>query len=206
MLADLLLRRDRRPRVPRHGLYPDDGLEFLSSRERAIWRAATRAMRGGSTACAYYCANLVFATGTAVHTNLNVLPPAGHGLSLTEFGISFDGVTASAVPVLVEIGTGTQAVAGTGAASPPTPVQVRGRTTTGQAPTSAHNFTAEPTVQTVLRQWLISPNGGLFVYPLPLGREIECDSSGGTAKALFARVTGAATVNSRCYMEVEALG
>lgn len=163
-------------------------------------------MRGGSTAAAYYCANLVFATGTAVHTNLNVIAPAGHGLSLVEFGISFDGVTASAVPVLVEIGTGTQGAAGTGAASAPTPVLVRGRATGGSAPTEAHNFTAEPTTQTVLRQWLVTPNGGLLIYPLPLGREIECDSSGGTAKALFARVTSAATVNSRCYMEVEALG
>lgn len=163
-------------------------------------------MRGGSTAAAYYCANLVFATGTAVHTNLSVISPAGHGLSLVEFGISFDGVTASAVPVLVEIGTSTQAGAGTGAASAPTPVLVRGRATGGSAPTEAHNYTAEPTVQTVLRQWLVSPNGGLFVYPLPLGREIECDSSAGTAKALFCRVTSAATVNSRCYFEVEALG
>lgn len=201
-----LLLRDRRPRVPKQNLYPDEGLEFLTRRERAIWKAATRSVSGGSTAAAYYCANLVFATGTAVHTNLNVIAPAGHGLCLTEFGISFDGVTASAVPVLVEIGTGTQGAAGTGAASPPTPVLVRGRATGGSAPTEAHNFTAEPTTQTVLRQWLISPNGGLFVYPLPLGREIECDSSAGTAKALFCRVTSAATVNSRCYMEVEALG
>jgi hypothetical protein len=200
-----LLFRDRRPRVPKRNLYPDEGLEFLTTRERAIWRAATRQMRGGSTTAAFYAANLVFATGTAVHTNLNVLPPSQHGLSLVEFGISFDGVTASAVPVLVEIGTGTQAGAGTGAASPPTVVQVRGRATTGTVPTLIHNCTVEPTAQTVLRQWLVSPNGGLFVYPLPLGREIECDSSGGTAKALFARVTSAATVNSRCYMEVENL-
>lgn len=159
-----------------------------------------------ATAAAYYIGNLVFATGTAVHTNLNVIAPAGHGLSLVEFGISFDGVTASAVPVLVEVGTGTQSVAGTGAASPPTAVQVRGRSTGGQAPTAIHNCTVEPQVQTVLRQWLISPNSSTLIYPLALGREIECDSSGGTAKALFARVTSAATVNSRCYMEVEALG
>lgn len=205
-MRDLLL-RDRRPVWARKRRYPDEGIWVPSREEYRKWRLENLPpMRGGSTACAFYCANLSFATGTAVHTNLNVISPAGHGLTLVEFAISFDGVTASAVPVLVEIGTGTQAGAGTGAASPPTPVQTRGRTTTGQAPTEAHNFTAEPTTQTVLRQWLISPNGGLFVYPLPLGREIECDSSGGTAKALFARVTGAATVNSRCYMEVEALG
>ena len=200
-----LLLRDRRPRVPKR---VRDSYFFSDGSRPARWSEEhpPPPMRGGSTACAYYCANLVFATGTAVHTNLNVIAPAGHGLALVEFGISFDGVTASAVPVLVEIGTGTQAGAGTGAASPPTPVLVRGRATGGSAPTEIHNCTAEPTAQTVLRQWLVSPNGGLFVYPLPLGREIECDSSGGTAKAIFARVTSAATVNSRCYMEVEALG
>jgi hypothetical protein len=163
-------------------------------------------MRGGATAAAYVCRNLVFATGTAVHTNLVAIAPAGHGLSLVEFGVSFDGVTASAVPVLVELCQSTQATAGTGAASPPAAAQVRGRSTSGSAPTVSHNHTAEPTALTVVRQWLVSPNGGLFVYPVPLGREIECDSSGGTIKALAARVTSAATVNSYCYLEVEALG
>jgi hypothetical protein len=159
-----------------------------------------------ATAAAYVCRNLVFATGTAVHTNLVAIAPAGHGLSLVEMGISFDGVTASAVPVLVELCQSTQAGGGTGAASPPTAVQVRGRSTSGQAPTVTHNHTAEPTTLTVVRQWLVSPNGGTFVYPVPLGREIECDSSSGSIKALAIRVTSAATVNSYCYMEVEALG
>lgn len=158
-----------------------------------------------ATAAAYVCRNLVFAAGTALHTNLYVTAPAGHGLSLVEIGISFDGVTASAVPVLVEICTQT-GTAGTGAASPPAAAQVRGRVTTGQAPTVAHNFTAEPGTPLVVRQWYVSPNGGTFIYPVPLGREIECDASGGTIKGISIRTTPAAAVNTVCYMEVEAIG
>lgn len=200
-----LLLRDRRPPWARKRRVADDGI-WLPREEYRKWRRSNLPpMRGGSTAAAYYAGNASFATGTAIHTNLSVISPAGHGLAMTEFGISFDGVTASAVPVLIEIGTSTQAGAGT-AGSTPTAVLVRGRATGGSAPTASANYTAEPTVQTVLRQWLLSPNGGLLIYPLPLGREIECDSSGGTAKAFFARVTSAATVNSRCYMEVEAVG
>lgn len=200
-----IIRRER-PSWARKRL--DEGeppFPLRTRREHAVWRAA-RGARGGSTAAAYYCSNLSFATGTAVHTALYVLSPAGHGLTLVEAAISFDGVTASAVPVLVELCTTTNAGAGTPAASPPTPVQVRGAVTGGSAPTVTHNFTVEPTVLVQVRQWLVSPNGGLFVYPLPLGREIEALASAGAIKGLALRVTSAATVNARCYMEVEALG
>lgn len=163
-------------------------------------------MTGAATPCAYVCRNLVFAAPAAAHTVLNAISPAGHGLSLVELGISFDGVTASAVPVTVELCQSTQGAAGTGAASPPAAVQTRGRGTGGSAPTVAHNFTAEPTTLTVIRQWFVSPNGGLFIYPLPLGREVECDASGGTIKALALRITPPATVNCLAYMEVEAAG
>lgn len=163
-------------------------------------------IRGASTAAAYVTQNLVFSAATGLKTVLNTIAPAGHGLSLVEFGISFDGVTASAVPAVVQICQSTQAGAGTGAASFPTPVQVRGVATGGSAPTGAHNYTAEPTTLTVIRQWFVSPNGGLFVYPVPLGREIECHSSGGTIKALCIRINTTATVNCLAYMEVEALG
>lgn len=159
-----------------------------------------------ATAAAYVARNLIFAAPAAVHTVLNVISPAGHGLSLVEFGISFDGVTSSAIPVLVEVCQSTQGAAGTPAASPPTPVQVRGRSTSGSAPTSGHNYTGEPTTLTVVRQFYVTPTGGLFIYPVPLGREIECDSSVGTVRALALRITPPATVNCLAYMEVEALG
>lgn len=158
-----------------------------------------------ATAAAYRVRNsTIFAAPASVRTLLNVIAPAGHGLSLTEFGISFDGVTASAVPCFIELCTSTQGVTGTPVAG--AVGQVRGRTTTGQAPTVGTNYTVEPQTLVSLCSWYVSPNGGTFIYPLPLGREIECDSSGGTLRALALRITPTATVNVTAYMEVEALG
>jgi hypothetical protein len=215
-VALTIIRRDRPPwqRKPRRIGDARDFDDYLAlkygggqipSHERAM-RRAMRPIGGGSTAAAYVARNLVFAAPAAVHTVLNVIAPAGHGLALTEVAVSFDGVTATAVPITVELCQSTQGAAGTPAASPPTPVQVRGRSTGGSAPTSGHNYTGEPTTLTVIRQWFITPVGGLMVYPLPLGREIECDSSGGTVKALALRITPGAIVNCLAYMEVEAVG
>ena len=163
-------------------------------------------MRGGSTAAAYAASSAtIFAAPAAVHTLMNVISPAGHGLTLVEFGVSFDGVTASAVPCLVELCQSTQAGAGTAGTST-APVQIRGRATAGSAPTAGYNYTAEPTTLTRIKHWYVSPNGGLFIYPVPLGREVECDSSAGTIKSLCVRITPSATVNVAGYMEVEALG
>ncbi len=163
-------------------------------------------VQGGSTSCAYVTKNLTFSAATGAKTALNTIAPAGHGLALVEFGISFNGVTASDVPALVEVCTSTQAGAGTSAASVPTVIQTRGKATSGSAPTAGHNYTAEPTTLVSVRQWYVSPNGGLLIYPLPLGREIECESSGGTIKALALRVNTTATVSLYAYMEVEAIG
>lgn len=146
-----------------------------------------------------------FSIATATKTALVAIAPAGHGLVLTEFGVSFDGVTASAVPATVEVVQSTQATAGTSGVSP-TITQIRGRATGGSAPTGGSNYTAEPTVLTVVKKFYVPQFMGLLVIQLPLGREIECDSSGGTIKALGIRVTTTATVNVLAYMEVEAVG
>ena len=133
------------------------------------------------------------------------IAPAGHGLSLVEFAVSMDGVTSSAVPALLEVVSSTQATAGTSGVTP-TITQIRGRTTTGSAPTGGGNYTAEPTVLVSLKRWYVPQFNGLFILQLPLGREIECDSSGGTIKALGLRINTSATVNVVGYMEVEAIG
>lgn len=159
-----------------------------------------------SVAAAYVCQSTTpFAAPAAVHTFLNVIAPAGHGLCVVEFGISFDGVTATAVPVLVELCSSTQATAGTAGVSTVV-TQIRGRTTSGSAPTMGGNYTAEPTTLVALKRWYVPAFMGLFVWQAPLGREPECDSSGGTIKSLALRITPPATVNCVGYMEVEAVG
>ena len=131
-------------------------------------------------------------------TILAVVPSTGRTLTVTELSVSFDGVTASAVPVLVELCTSTQATAGTSTGG--TISQVRGRPTTVGA-TSAINYTVEPTVLTATRQWLVTPNGGLYTVQFPLGREPEADAT--TIKAVALRITAPAIVNVRGYVEFE---
>lgn len=186
---------------------PDEP-RFETAMERRLWRLLQRQLQpigGGATAAAYAINSAIFAAGTAIHTDLVAISPSGHGLSLVEAAVSFDGVTASAVPVYMELCTSTGATGGTGGTAP-TIAQVRGRSTSGSAPTASGSHTAEPTVLVRVRSWYVSPNGGVLVYPLPLGREIECDSSGGTIKALAMRSTPPAAVNLQAYFEVEALG
>jgi hypothetical protein len=156
-------------------------------------------------AVAWSGVNAVFAATTGAKTVINAIAPAGVGLVVVAFEISFDGVTASAVPALIEICQSTQATAGTSAGSAPTAVQIRGRARTGgSVPTFGHNYTAEPTVLTPVKQWYVHPTSGLTLM-FPLGREIECDPSGGTVKAIAIRVNVSANVNVRAGMELEPL-
>ena len=147
----------------------------------------------------------VFAATAGAKTMLMAIAPAGHGLALTEISVSMDGVTASAVPATLEIVQSTQGAAGTSGVTP-TITQVRGRLTTGSAPTGGSNYTAEPTTLTRIAIFYIPQFMGTFTYQLPLGRELECDSSGGTIRALGLRINVSANVNVVGYMEVEALG
>ena len=133
-------------------------------------------------------------------TLVNLISGANRIPLLTEFSIGFDGVTASAVPVLVEVGFSTQATAGTPGSSP-TPALVRGKGASQS--TAGVEYSAEPTALTPNKHWLVTPNGGLLVIQSPLGRESEADLSGGTNKAQFLRANAPANVGARAYMEFE---
>ncbi len=130
-------------------------------------------------------------------TILSVICGSNALLRIIELGVSFDGTTATAEPVTVELCSSTQATAGT--SSSQTPVQTGGPTRTVQA-SGARNYTAEPTVLTVLKRWLVRPDGGLFVLQSPLGREPEQVT---TADALCLRCTAPASVNAQAYLEFE---
>ena len=144
-------------------------------------------------------------TATALVANTaktccNVIPGANRQCILCEVSNSFDGVTASNVPVLVELVGSTQATAGTSTAF--TPYLIRGigaATATGQT-----DYTAEPTVLTPFKHWLVTPNGGLLVIQSPLGREAQTNLSGSaTLLGIALRDNAPAVVNSRTYLEFE---
>ena len=137
-------------------------------------------------------------TAATAKTIVNVIPSANRIATIVEFGVSFDGVTASAVPVLVELVSSSQGTSGTSTAG--TINQIRGRLNTVGA-TAGVNYTAEPTTLTVIKQWLVTPYGGNLVIQFPLGREPEADAT--TNKGIAIRLTAPAAVNARGYIEFE---
>jgi hypothetical protein len=147
----------------------------------------------------YVARNTVFAMTTGAKTVLNVIAGANQPVVILEWGISFDGVTATAVPATVELCQSTQATAGTSAGSVPAIVQVGGRAITAQ-PTSGHNYTAEPTALTVIEQFFVPQFMGVFVKQYPMGLEVDTDLSGGTVKALAIRANVTANVNALAYV------
>lgn len=136
-------------------------------------------------------------TAATAKTIMNIINGTNALFRVVEWGVSFDGTSASAEPVAVEICSSTQATAGTSTSH--TIAQVGGPTRTVQA-TAARNYTAEPTVITVLKRHLVRADGGLFVVQYPLGREVEQVT---TADGILIRCTAPAAVNVQGYMEFE---
>lgn len=141
-------------------------------------------------------ANATSPSNTA-KTVINLLASAGSQATLIEFGISFDGVTATAVPILVELCLSTQATTGTSTAF--TPVQLSQFPVGAGGVTAAINYTAEPTVLTPVKQWYVPPTSG-FVMQFPLGREPATQLSGSaTAKSMAFRITTVTASGTPAY-------
>lgn len=129
---------------------------------------------------------------------LEILGDADVTACLIEFGISFNGVTASHAPILVKLRQIT--ATGTGTACTEANYQRAGKT----APQCQvkHTLTAEPTfVATVaLGQWYVTPVGGLFVMQYPLGREpVICDGSASQGLALELTSASGVTPSAAAY-------
>jgi hypothetical protein len=141
------------------------------------------------------CTGAAVATGTALKTIISVIAPAQFGVDLKKIHFGFDGVSASAVPILCELWLFT--TDGTGTAG--TVNQVYGRAITAGF-TTKYNYTIEPTGFTgPLDSWLLTPNGGTALYDLPLGDTPDTAVSNGFAL----RTTAPATVNVRASLWFE---
>lgn len=146
------------------------------------------AVTGGAVALSAATAKCVL--GWKAHANSSLLLVASR--------VSFDGVTASAVPVLVELVYSTWGANAPGTNSTSvTPAQKSGRVLTVGA-TAGKTWTTEPTTLTVIEEQLLIPNGGLVIFNYPLGTEPDCALGEGFA----IRCTAPATVNVRATMEV----
>jgi hypothetical protein len=146
----------------------------------------------------YVCSTegaVALAAATA-KTVLGVKAHANSGLLLLRYEVSFDGVTASAVPVLVEVGYCTWGANSPGTNSTSTtPLQRNGRVLTAGF-TSGKTWTTEPTTITSTNPFLLTPNGGVVIYDYPLGT--EPDSA--LAEGYVIRCTAPAPVNVRASM------
>lgn len=145
-------------------------------------------------------AGAALAAATA-KTAINLISGATTSGIITEFGVTFDGVSSTAVPVLVELCSSTQGTAGTSTAF--TPLQVRQWPAAAAICTAGVNFTAEPTTLVVVKHWYVPPTGGLTIQS-PLGREIQGIITAATAgKGWALRFTAPAIVNYKAYLEFE---
>jgi len=130
---------------------------------------------------------------TTAKSVLTVIAPAQFGVDLTKFRLGFDGVTASATPVLVEWCDNTLATNSTPGTNNTTGTvtQVYGRAITAGF-TGFYASTSEPTVLTRYDSYTLTPNGGLVIYDWPLGSTHDTPVSAG----ISLRLTAPAAVNA----------
>lgn len=141
-------------------------------------------VRSGTSATNTTAVALSAATAKTV---IQVLGTAATTLSLVRVRISFDGVTATAVPATVEVGIIT--AAGTvGTAF--TPAQVTGSPMASPA-AAGYNSTAEPTYNRIVDSFYVPVMMGHFTDWTPLGEEPLAAVSQGFG----IRVTAPAAVN-----------
>jgi len=150
--------------------------------------------------------NLVSATAEAaavpaiMATILEVNPPANRKATITEASISFSGVSATDVPVLVQLVEVTvTSAAGTGV----TPASMRdGQIITGGA--TAKKLPASEGTVTVLKTYNVPPSSGLVIQ-FPLGREPEIQGAASTGKgyAIRANRGAGAAINANANIEWE---
>lgn len=143
---------------------------------------------------------LVAATAKSV---VGVQAPSQFGVDLRAIELGFDGVTASDASVLIELCYATFATNPPGTNSTSATVrQLYGRSiTAGFA--GAYNWTSEPTVLTVIREFPVTPNAGTLIHDIPFDSTPDSAVSEGfvlrmTAPTNAVNVRGATLRFERC--------
>lgn len=130
-------------------------------------------VRSGSSATNSTAVSVSAAT---VKTVVAVLGTSADTICLKKVRISFNSVTATDAPALVEVGIIT--AAGTSTAF--TPVQIVGSTLASSA-AAGYNHTVEPTYNRIFESTYVPVNNGLYEWSYSLGEEPQCDPSQGLA-------------------------
>lgn len=115
---------------------------------------------------------------------------------IVAWGVSFDGVSATAEPVQVRLLFQTTDGTATGA----TEVAINPASPTAVV-TGFHSFTVEPTAGGVIEHYQVHPQGGCLVREYPPGREPVVDKA--TSSRIGIEVTAPATVNAVAWLQWE---
>jgi len=145
-------------------------------------------------------------TGTAIRTMLQIAAPAAVPMTIVEWGISYDGIIATSVPIQTEFFTTTvaatmsTALAATDVVLFSTPLDTTSVSGIQYGTTTSAFATAAVTEGTVANARMmdlqqIAPTTG-YVKQWPLGREPVCPP----AKYIRCRVTAGVTVNAYIYL------
>lgn len=135
-------------------------------------------VRSGASATASAAVSLSAAT---VKTVLSVLGASTDSIALKRVLVSFNSVTATDAPALVELGITSTL----GTVTSFTPVQHCGHTVASSC-TAGYNATVEPTYQRVIDSRYVPVNNGMIEWWYPLGEEPQCDASQGLALRITA--------------------
>ena len=143
------------------------------------------------------------ALSTSPKSILGIRAGAAFGIQLQQYEIGFNGVSASDGPVLVEIcycTFATNSTPGTNNTNENTNIRQHYGRVMASGMTAMSNWTSEPTVLTVLADFLLDPNKGLIIYDYLLGQEPDTDLNHGFAIRCTA-ATG--TPGARARLKVE---
>lgn len=114
---------------------------------------------------------------------------------LVEFGIAFDGISATAEPVRIRM---VRTTADDGTSTAATEIQWSDPDNPTPNCAAKHSYTAEPTKATnAMAEWQCHPQAGLVIQ-WPLGREPGLDNT--TSNGIAFEVTAPAVVNASAYI------
>lgn len=139
------------------------------------------------------------AVAATMATILEVNPPANRVATITQWSIEFSGVSATDVPVIVEVGEVTAASA---AGTAITPNSMRdGQVTVASA---AKSLPATEGTFVCLERHNVPPSSGLIIQ-YPLGREPQVQGAGSAAKGFAIRANrgAGAAINATAVIEFE---
>lgn len=152
----------------------------------------------------YFAASEAISLGaaTALVTLDVASTAAARRMNLNELGVTFNGATSTAVPVIVRLVRTTVAPVGGGTitqAATPLDSSAPASSFTAYMPTTASPgvyATTAPTVGVTLRTWYVSPTSGLVVQ-FPLGQEPDAPAT--TAAGLGIQCVAPAIVAVSSY-------